>query len=46
MRGKWHWFSIFMRRSNLAAEIIKQRANLIQELEKGKSDFEKAKATA
>lgn len=45
MRGKWHWFSIFMRRSNLAAEIIKQRANLIQELEKGKNDFEKAKAT-
>lgn len=40
LKGKWKWLSLFMKRSNLAADLIKQRESIVVEIEKGRKEYE------
>ena len=41
IRGNWMVFTIFSRKATLIAELIRMREKIIEELEKGKEEYEK-----
>jgi len=46
LRRKWHFISLFMKKKELVSQLITMRTQIMDELEKGRKEYDKAHPVA